>query len=153
MSARCQQPAFGAEAPGTRDEPGRTGAAPQRPVSAAAPRASQLDAQAVALPSRPGLLIAGDWPQFDLGEWLALRSGDDSGLRLADWLGPVDVHLDRALVAGFELRDVVAQLRFAGNTWKIGLQGPMAEGEVTIPDDLSTGQPIVLQMQLSLIHI
>ena len=108
---------------------------------------ARFDAQPAALPSRPGLLVAGDWPQFDLGEWLALRSGEASGPRLSDWLGPVDVHLDRALVAGFELRDVVAQLRFAGNTWQIGLRGPMAEGEVTIPDDLSTGQPIVLQMQ------
>jgi uncharacterized protein (TIGR02099 family) len=108
---------------------------------------ARFDGQPATLPSRPGLLVAGDWPQFDLGEWLALRSGDGKGPGLSDWLGPVDVHLDRALVAGFELRDVVAQLRFAGHTWQIGLQGPMAAGTVTIPEDLSTGQPIVLQMQ------
>jgi uncharacterized protein (TIGR02099 family) len=108
---------------------------------------ARFDAQPATLPSRPGLLVAGEWPQFDLGEWLALSSGGDSGPKLSEWLGPVDVHLDRALVAGFELRDVVANLRFVGNTWQIGLAGPMAEGEVVIPDELASGRPIELKMR------
>ena len=63
---------------------------------------ARFDAQPAALPSRPGLLVAGDWPQFDLGEWLALRSRRRLRAgRLSDWLGPVDVHLDRARVVGF----------------------------------------------------
>jgi len=108
---------------------------------------ARFDGQPVALPSRPGLMVAGDWPQFDLGEWLALRSGSSSGPRLSEWLGPVDVHLDRAVVAGFEFRDVIAHLRAAGDEWQVAVQGPMAEGDVTIPDDLAGGRPIVLQMQ------
>ena len=34
--------------------------------------AARFDSQPVALPNQAGLLVTGDWPQFDLGEWLAL---------------------------------------------------------------------------------
>ncbi len=108
---------------------------------------ARFDGQAAALPSRPGLLVAGDWPQFDLGEWLSLGSDGEGGPTLSQWLGPVDVHLDRAMVAGFEFRDVQAALRFGDGRWRVGLRGPMAEGEVTIPEDLKGGKPIELQMQ------
>jgi len=108
---------------------------------------ARFDGQPVSLPSRPGLMVAGDWPNFDLGEWLALGSGAGDGPRLSEWLGPVDVHLDRALVAGFEFRDVTAHLRTAGDTWQVGVTGPMADGDVTIPDDLSGNRPIELQMR------
>ena len=60
---------------------------------------------AVTLPAQPGLLVSGDWPEFDLAEWLACvdagrgSGGSDAESPLSDWLGPVDVHLgtvDRA---------------------------------------------------------
>jgi uncharacterized protein (TIGR02099 family) len=108
---------------------------------------ARFDGQPVSLPSRSGLMVAGDWPNFDLAEWLALGSGAGDGPRLSEWLGPVDVHLDRALVAGFEFRDVTAHLGTAGNTWQVGVSGPMADGDVTIPDDLSGNRPIELQMR------
>jgi uncharacterized protein YhdP len=116
--------------------------------------AARFDAQPVSLPSQPGLLVTGDWPQFDLGEWLALsnKAADGAtgrgGQRLMDWLGPVDVHLDRATVFGFEFSDVVAQLRSDGELWRIAVTGPQAEGQVTVPDDLTRGRPIVLDMKV-----
>jgi uncharacterized protein (TIGR02099 family) len=120
---------------------------------------ARFDGQPVAFGQQRGLLVAGDWPQFDLGEWLAL--GDDpstpapapeaapgaSGQKLMEWLGPVDVHLDRATVFGFELVDVVARLRGEGDSWRIALSGPRAEGVVTVPVDLARGRPIVLDMK------
>ncbi len=115
--------------------------------------AARFDAQPVALPAQPGLLVSGEWPQFDLGEWLALSNtpagGSTSigGQRLMDWLGPVDVHLDRATVFGFEFRDVIAKLRSEGDVWRIAVTGPQAEGQVTVPDVLTRGRPIVLDMQ------
>ena len=115
--------------------------------------AARFDAQPVTLPAQPGLLVSGEWPQFDLGEWLALSSAPAGGARtvgvqhLVDWLGPVDVHLDRATVFGFEFRDVIAQLRSEGDNWRITVTGPQAEGQVTVPDDLARGRPIVLDMQ------
>lgn len=113
---------------------------------------ARFDAQPVSLPAQPGLMVAGDWPQFDLGEWLALSNttagGSTSigGQRLRDWLGPVDVHLDRATVFGFEFSDVVARLRSEDDLWRIAVTGPQAEGQVTVPDDLTRGRPIVLDM-------
>lgn len=108
---------------------------------------ARFDGQPASLPSRPGLMVAGDWPNFDLAEWLELGSGEGDGPRLSQWLGPVDVHLDRALVAGFEFRDVAAHMRSVGTAWQISVSGPMAEGRVTVPGDLSGGQPIELQMR------
>ncbi|HET7202508.1 MAG TPA: YhdP family protein [Steroidobacteraceae bacterium] len=114
---------------------------------------ARFDGQPVSLGPQPGLLVAGAWPQFDLGEWLAL--GDTpprapqgaQGQRLMDWLGPVDVQLERATVFGFEFRDVVAKLRGEGDAWRIGVSGPHAEGQVTVPDELARGRPIVLDMK------
>ena len=109
--------------------------------------AARFDGQAPARPTRPGLHVGGDWPEFDLAEWLALRTDTRGDTRLGDWLGPVDVHLDRARVVGFEFLDVTAGLRPAGGGWSIEVSGPMAEGRVSIPADLSGGDPIDLQMQ------
>jgi uncharacterized protein (TIGR02099 family) len=113
---------------------------------------ARFDGQPASLPAQPGLLVTGDWPQFDLAEWLALGDTGREGARpgnaprLRDWLGPVDVHLDRATVYGFELRDVTARLRSAADTWQVGLSGPDASGEVSVPDDLARGA-IVLDME------
>ena len=115
--------------------------------------AARFDAQPVVLPAQPGLLVSGEWPQFDLGEWLALSNtpagGSTSigGQRLMDWLGPVDVHLDRATIFGFEFRDVIAKLRSEGDLWRVAVTGPQAEGQVAVPDNLTRGRPIVLDMK------
>jgi uncharacterized protein (TIGR02099 family) len=109
--------------------------------------AARFDGRPLARPARPGLHVAGDWPEFDLGEWLALRSASPGGPRLIDWLGPVDVHLDRASVTGFEFLDVTARMQPVADDWRIQVSGPMAEGIVTVPGDLSTGTPIELQME------
>jgi uncharacterized protein YhdP len=109
--------------------------------------AARFDGQAPARPTRPGLHVGGDWPEFDLAEWLALRTDAPGDTRLGDWLGPVDVHLDKVRVVGFELLDVTAALRPAGGGWTIDTSGPMAEGRVTIPADLAGGDPIDLAMQ------
>jgi uncharacterized protein (TIGR02099 family) len=109
--------------------------------------AARFDGQAPLRPTRPGLHVGGDWPEFDLAEWLALRTDAPGDSRLGDWLGPVDVHLDKVRVVGFELLDVTAALRPAGSGWTIDASGPMAEGRVGIPADLAGGDPIELEMQ------
>jgi uncharacterized protein (TIGR02099 family) len=104
--------------------------------------AVRFDGQPVALPGRPGLHVAGDWPEFDLGEWLRLRTTPGGGRRLSDWLGPVDVHLDRARVLGFEFADVTARLQADDHAWRVDVDGPMADGRVTVPLDLDGDRPI-----------
>jgi uncharacterized protein YhdP len=109
--------------------------------------AARFDGVAPARPTRSGLHVGGDWPEFDLAEWLALRTDAPGDTRLGDWLGPVDVHLDRVRVVGFELLDVTAALRPEGAGWTIDTGGPMAEGRVSIPADLAGGEPIDLAMR------
>ena len=117
---------------------------------------ARFDGQPAALGSQPGLTVSGDWPQFDLGEWLALGDEGAGGTgeaargsrqKLKDWLGPVDVRLERATVFGFEFRDVEATLRSADDAWEIGVDGPSARGHVTVPDDFARGRAIVLDME------
>jgi uncharacterized protein (TIGR02099 family) len=109
--------------------------------------AARFDAQPVTLPSQPGLHVGGDWPEFDLAEWLALRSATPSGRGLSDWLGPVDVHLDRARVLGFEFLDVTARLESVAEDWRISANGPMAEGVITVPSDFARGGPLGLDLR------
>ena len=109
--------------------------------------AARFDGQPISLPSRPGLHVTGDWPEFDLGEWLTLRSPSGGGQRLSEWLGPVDVHLDAARVLGFEFADVTARLQPLDHAWRIDVSGPMAEGRVTVPVDFKEGEPLQLDMQ------
>ena len=109
--------------------------------------AARFDGRPVSLPARHGLHVAGDWPEFDLAEWLALRAGAPGGRRLADWLGPVDVHLDRARVLGFEFLDVTARLEPGADSWRVVASGPMAEGTVSIPADFAGSEPLALDMR------
>ncbi len=108
---------------------------------------ARFDGQPVTAPVRPGLVVEGPWPHFDLSEWLALGGRAADGPRLMDWLGPVDVRLDRVILAGFEFRDTAASIRSEGNHWRVALNGPAIEGDVVIPEDLSPGHPIVLTMK------
>jgi uncharacterized protein YhdP len=114
---------------------------------------ARFDAQPATWPAQPGLLVAGNWPRFDLGEWLALAGGDATpgtaapSQRLKDWLGPVDVHLDHATVFGYEFPDVAARLRSNGDDWQVDVSGPRVLGRVTVPDDYTLGRPIVLDLE------
>ncbi|MCM2312435.1 MAG: hypothetical protein NDI84_13630, partial [Steroidobacteraceae bacterium] len=109
--------------------------------------AARFDGRPIALPAQPGLHVAGDWPEFDLAEWLALRSPAPSSRGLSEWLGPVNVHLDRVRVFGFEFLDVTARLEPQADAWRITASGPMAEGVISVPVDFTRGGPLGLDMR------
>jgi len=102
---------------------------------------------------KPGLQVLGAWPEFDLGEWLALRStsaaGPSAPVRnsLTDWLSQVDVQLDEARVFGYQLRNVQAHMTNDGTNWLVDLSCPMAEGRVIVPIDTAFDEPIVLGLK------
>ncbi len=107
---------------------------------------ARFDGQPVVLPQGPGLHFSGEWPEFDLGEWLALGTGEGPGT-LSKWLGPTDVRVDKARIFGFEFSGVDASLRADRGSLAIKVSGPTAEGVVTIPDDLDGGLPISFRME------
>jgi uncharacterized protein YhdP len=102
---------------------------------------------------KPGLQVLGAWPEFDLGEWLALRGTSAAGAsasgrnNLTDWLSQVGVQLDEARVFGYQLRNVQAHMTNDGTSWLVDLSCPMAEGRVTVPIDTAFDQPIVLGLK------
>jgi uncharacterized protein (TIGR02099 family) len=109
--------------------------------------ALRFDTRPLTLPGHRGLQIDGDWPDFDLGQWLALGGDGPPRHALSEWLGPVNVRLARARVYGYEVRDAVAVLAAAERAWQIDLTAPQAVGRVTVPFDLRSGAPVVLAMQ------
>jgi uncharacterized protein YhdP len=109
--------------------------------------ALRFDDRALSLPATRGLQIDGDWPDFDLGRWLALGGDAPARRTLSDWLGPVNVRLARARLFGYELRDVAAVLAASDRHWQVDLTGPQAAGRVTVPFDLKSGAPVALDLQ------
>jgi uncharacterized protein (TIGR02099 family) len=105
---------------------------------------ARFDGRPPVLPDHAGLRFAGDWPEFDLGEWLALGSGRPGAL--SEWLGPTEVHVEKARIFGFEFAQVDASLRPQPAALEVRVSGPMAEGNVTIPDNLEGGSPIRFDM-------
>ena len=57
------------------------------------------------------------------------------------------MHLGTATVLGYQFDDLNAKLRIDGDTWRIDVSGPQAQGLVTLPDDLRGSRPIVLEMK------
>ena len=108
--------------------------------------ALRFDDSPLSLPTGLGLQIDGDWPDFDLGRWLALSSDEPGRRRLSEWLGPVNVRLERARILGYELRDVEADLAASDRYWQVELTGPQAAGRVTVPFDFEHA-PVELDMQ------
>ena len=68
---------------------------------------ARFDGRPAQLPDRPGLRFAGDWPEFDLADWLALgttygttasgttASGGGASSDPWSWLGPTEVRADK----------------------------------------------------------
>ena len=48
---------------------------------------------------------------------------------------------------GYQFDDLNAKLRIDGDTWRIDVSGPQAQGLVALPDDLRGSRPIVLEMK------
>ncbi len=107
---------------------------------------ARFDGRPAVLPPGAGLHFAGDWPEFDLGEWLALGSKDGPGM-LSEWLGPTEVRIEKARIFSFEFSQVDASLRVDPGSLQVRVSGPTAEGVVTIPDDLHGGLPIRFDME------
>ncbi len=107
---------------------------------------ARFDGEPAVLPPGAGLHFVGDWPEFDLGEWLALGSNAGPGM-LSEWLGPTEVRVEKARIFGFEFSQVDASLRVDPGSLVVRVSGPTAEGVVTVPDDLHGGLPIRFAME------
>jgi uncharacterized protein (TIGR02099 family) len=107
---------------------------------------ARYDTRPLVLPDRPGLRIAGEWPEFDLGEWLALGEGGGSVSSLSDWLGPTEIRIEKARLFGFEFPQLSADVRPQPTALELRLSGPAAAGSITIPGKLEGTVPIVIDM-------
>ena len=114
---------------------------------------ARFDGRPAQLPDRPGLRFAGDWPEFDLADWLALGTTPVTaapGGASSDpwsWLGPTEVHVDKVRLYGFEFAQVDAALKPVPGALAIDVSGPAAQGFVSVPNDLAGGEPLRFDME------
>ena len=115
---------------------------------------ARFDGRPAQLPDRPGLRFAGDWPEFDLADWLALgtttgaaTSGGGATGDPWSWLGPTEVHVDKVRLYGFEFAQVDAALKPVPGALAIDVSGPAALGSVSVPNDLAGGAPLRFDME------
>lgn len=95
--------------------------------------------------SVPGLFVDGRIDRLRLGDWLALRGDNPSGL--VDLLQSVAVEVDDLYAFGQRVRDVGGTLQRSGESWLIDVQGPSVSGTVSLPLPLGGPRPVVLDMQ------
>ena len=115
---------------------------------------ARFDGRPAQMPDRPGLRFAGEWPEFDLADWLALgtsgngtTSGDDPSGSPWSWLGPTEVQVDKVRLYGFEFSQVDAALKPVPGALAIDVSGPAALGSVSVPNDLARGAPLRFDME------
>ena len=94
--------------------------------------ALRFDDRALSLPATRGRQIDGDWPDFDLGRWLAL-GGDAPARRRSrtGWVRSTSAWRGRDSSA----TSCATSPRFSRRTthWQVDLTGPQAAGRVTVP--------------------
>ncbi|MEO0575858.1 MAG: YhdP family protein [Pseudomonadota bacterium] len=98
------------------------------------------------LPVAPGLFVDGQIDMLRLGDWLNLKLPGGGGWVL-DNLTATQVSVDDLFVFGQRLRGVDGTLQRAGANWLIDVQSEAVAGTVSVPRDLSGGQPVVLDMR------
>ncbi|HSC05854.1 MAG TPA: YhdP family protein [Steroidobacteraceae bacterium] len=106
----------------------------------------RLGAGDVRLPTMPGLELRGTVDEFDLSDWLALRSGKPGKRPLSDYLRSADLTVHDLQLFGFRFSDVHANLLAGEHAWTVSVDGPQAQGTVLVPYELRGAEPLVLNM-------
>lgn len=102
----------------------------------------RADAIAAALPGHRGLRIEGSLDRLELDDWFALKGQGTGNGRLGDFLDAANLRVGTLQLYGYQFADVRGVLQAMGSGWRVDVAGPNAEGELTIPDDLTGSQPL-----------
>ena len=96
------------------------------------------------LPSVSGLFIDGGIDRLRLDDWLSLNLA--GGGLVADNLKSVAIDVTDFYAFGQRVANVRASLKRASDNWLVDVQSEAIEGVISVPVDLSLGEPVVLEM-------
>lgn len=105
-----------------------------------------LGATGARIGDEPGLVIEGRVDRLPALEWLGVRFGDRGEGELRDILTRIDLTAQDAGFGGQHFDNVSARLEQDGGWWRLRLDSDALSGSVSIPMVLSTGTPLVLDM-------
>lgn len=106
----------------------------------------RTDAIAAALPAHPGLRIEGALDRLVLDDWFALKGEGGGTTRLSDYLRTANLTLGTLQLFGYQFPEVRGLLRATDRGWQVDVAGPSAEGEVTVPEDFTSSQPLRVRL-------
>ncbi len=94
-----------------------------------------------------GLHIAGRTPQLNIDEWLELAQRGGAGPGFGERIRSIDLVVDRLDVIGQKMTQHRLIVNRSALDWAVQLDGEQAAGTVTIPYDLESDRPLVLDMR------
>ncbi len=97
------------------------------------------------MPQSPGIEISGRLPRLHVGDWLSLSTG--KGRRGIAGYRPRAISIDELSAFGYVFRDTSLLANRLENSWQIEVDGKRARGRITIPDQASIDDRLVLNMQ------
>ncbi len=114
----------------------------------------RADGIAPSLPDHRGLRIEGNIERFVLDDWLALKGTGDGTKKLSDYLRAANVRIGSFELFGYRWKDVRGILQATDSGWRVDVNGPQAEGQLTIPESFTGAAPLRASMErLALVPI
>jgi uncharacterized protein YhdP len=89
------------------------------------------------LPDHRGVRIEGNIDKFVLDDWLALKGTGNGSKKLSDYLRAANVRVGTFELFGYRWNDVRGILQATDSGWRVDVNGPQAEGQLTIPENFS----------------
>jgi uncharacterized protein (TIGR02099 family) len=111
----------------------------------------RADAIAAALPAHGGLRIEGSIDRLNLDDWLGLKGNSGGSTRLSDYLHAANLRIGMLQVFGYQFPDVRGMLQSTGSSWRVDVAGSNAEGELTVPEDLSGAEALTVKLDRLLV--
>ena len=107
----------------------------------------RADGIAAALPGHRGLRIEGFLDRLVLDDWFALRSESPGTARLSDILDAANLTVGTLQLYGYQWPEVRGVLQATPSGWRVDVAGSNAQGELVIPDDFTSAQPLTARLE------
>lgn len=107
----------------------------------------RADGIAAALPGHRGLRIEGFLDRLVLDDWIALRAQSSGTSRLSDILDAANLTVGTLQLYGYQWPEVRGVLQATASGWRVDVAGSNAEGELVIPDDFTSAQPLTANLE------
>jgi uncharacterized protein (TIGR02099 family) len=106
------------------------------------------NAPSLKLPDEPGIRVAGYIDLLVFDDWVEAFESDEE--EMSDWeqmFSSIDIQVGEFYGADFRIVDVDILAKPLATAWDVTVAGPWAEGQLTVPFDLTGPQSMTMDMQ------